>query len=224
MSMPLAGKAGAAASQVSSAPLAATQVRVFVHLHLKSALAYARYRCWKMAQLTGIPVDRLDDEVIAAEAVQILLQNRDSVRDDDSYLKGTIRRLVRRDTRRHWFYLTTASLGDVSDDDTGWTVEQEDQDENPIHAENSAARAVLKDLINELSPALRQVADAFFLKRLPRDKISEVLGLKDDAFRQRFSRARRELKIKIEVLEKAKATVGVRRSTRKGSKRKPPTG
>jgi DNA-directed RNA polymerase specialized sigma24 family protein len=132
----------------------------------------------------GIPVDRVDHEGFAGEALMILFRNARQIRREPrDWLVGVVRNLARAEIRAAWPYLTSAEIPDEHADDKAGEREREAlcADERVI------------DAIRSLPPSLKPIAELLLIHQIPRSEICTYLEISDDVLRKRIQRMREAL-------------------------------
>lgn len=135
----------------------------------------------------GIAVDRIDFESLANEGLMLLFHHAAEIRGESPrlWLAGTIKNLVKSEIRRNWQYLTT---GEMPED----LLPGEDQITEGERTILALSDKVL-DAIRRLTPALRVVAELYYVHRVPRHELAVFIEVSEETLRKRLQRAREAL-------------------------------
>jgi|SoiMethySBSTD1v2_1073268.scaffolds.fasta_scaffold00306_42 RNA polymerase sigma factor (sigma-70 family) len=146
------------------------------------ALATARV----LARRKGLPLDAVDWESIAIDALVTLYNDAEAIHSSPrGWLKGVIYKMVLNEIREEF---RSRDAGAIAHERLPSV-----QEESELAEQQEAADERLLRAIQSLPPSLAVVARLLFIERLSRREISETLGLTSETLRQRIHRLRETL-------------------------------
>lgn len=158
---------------------------------LRFAMAVAKLETRKRLFPYGLPIDLIDWESIANEALVVLFERAGKIQGSPkAWFWGVIKNLVRYEIRQSW-ELLTAERPEI----------MPEPEHSPREGRFLAFDDAVRRAIGELPDSYRVVLQLYFNERLTAKEIADVLRISYAAARQRFSRGMRLLRELLADLE-----------------------